>query len=462
MRSILQPLAAALAGTLIAASPLMAQSAMRAADARPGATPAATAGEKAADPATPTAIGGGSGLVVGGIEVDVAGKSAIEARLNGWREAQREAWPALWSRMSGLAAESAPRLSDSALDSMVSAIEIEREQIGPTRYVARLAVIFDRGRASSYLGRFSNLVTSPPYLLLPVFQDAATRMAHEPDSPWLQAWARLRAGESPIDYIRIQPTPGDTILLNAWAAQRRHLFLWQALVDRYQVADVMIPELILERSWAGGPATGLLIVRFGPTGRELGRVRISHPSGDIAALADRAVREADRIYVAELRAGKLLPDPELVNLDGDMTGLEDSGPLIGGTDVAAPLVLRVRVATPDDQALQFFQRSIAGTPGVSAVRVQSLALGGESMLDISTSLDTAALRLALDARGLRLDGNLLRRRVAGEAPLAPALPEAALPGLGDQPGGLPGEDMIEESPAPQAGRPRSLLPGGGA
>jgi hypothetical protein len=428
---------AALAVAGAGAPPAWAQAGLKAADAKPK--------KKAADPDVPTAIGSGGGLIIGGIQVDVGGKSAIDARLNGWREAQRQAWPALWSRMSGLAAGTAPKLPDSALDSMVSAIEVEREQIGPDRYVARLAVVFDRVRASSYLGRYTALSSSPPFLVLPVLQDAATRMGHEAGSPWLAAWARLRAGETPIDYVRIQPTPGDVILLNAWQAERRHIFLWRALIDRYQVADVLIPELILERSFAGGPVEGLLIVRFGPAGRELGRVKLRNRGGDVAGLMDTAVRQADLLYVAALRAGNLLPDPNLVAPDEPTTALEDTGPEIGG-GFEGTGGFTVRVATPDDATLQAVQALIAGTPGVAGVRLQSLALGGESALEIVAEVPRDELRYALDARGLRLDGGVIRRKAAGDAPLAPPVPQ---------------EDQLQETDGAAAGpgAPKALLPG---
>ncbi len=417
------------AAGLLAAGPAMAQRGLQAADAKPKV--------KEQSGETPTAIGGGGGLIVGGVEVDVGGKSAIDARMNGWREAQRLAWPALWQRMSGLAPGTAPRLADSALDGIVSAIEVEREQIGPTRYVARLAIVFDRVRASAYLGRYAALSSSPPFLLLPVLQDAAVRQAHEAESPWLAAWARLRAGESPIDYVRIQPTPGDVILLNAWQAERRHLFLWRALIDRYQVADVLIPELILERRYVGGPTAGLLIVRFGPGGREIGRVRLTNRAGDIAGLMDTAVREADRLYVAALRAGNLLPDPSLIEPDVPVEELAEADEeLDAGFEGGG---VRVRVATPDDATLQQIQRTVAATPGVGGVRLQSFVLGGESVLEIVSEVPLDELRRALDARGLRLDNGVLRRRAATDAPLAPAEPQ------------------VEEVPL-EEGAPKSLLP----
>ena len=76
------------------------------------------------------------------------GKSAEAARLGGWRLAQRKAWGMLAQRLAGRSSS----LSDSALDGLVTGIVVENEQIGPNRYVARLGVLFDRGRAASILG----------------------------------------------------------------------------------------------------------------------------------------------------------------------------------------------------------------------------------------------------------------------------------------------------------------------
>jgi len=313
-----------------------------------------------------------------------------------------------------------------ALDGIVSAIEVEEEQIGGNRYIARLAVVFDRARATAYLGQFSELAASPPFLVIPVLQDAGTRFGHEPGSPWLAAWARLRGGESPVDYIRIQPTPGDTILLSAWVTEQRDVRFWQYLVDRYAVADVMIPELILERSHAGGPVTALLIARFGPAGREVGRMRLANRRGDADALMDEAVRQADRLYVMALRAGNLLPEPKLLALGG-LAEIPAAAPGIGDAgDWAAGATLVVRVASPDDATLVAIEQALRAVPGISSVRTTSYVLGGMSRLEIGTALAPDQLAVMLDSVGLRLDrapeGPIVRRRRPDEAPLAPPPP----------------------------------------
>ena len=105
-------------------------------------------------------IASGGDFEVTGVKVDVQAKDADSARFAGWRMAQRQAWRMLWSRTHGGAG--APALSDSQLEAMISGIEIEQEQVGPTRYVATLGVMFDRARPGQLLGVSGNVRRSPP------------------------------------------------------------------------------------------------------------------------------------------------------------------------------------------------------------------------------------------------------------------------------------------------------------
>jgi hypothetical protein len=74
-----------------------------------------------------------SNFEVGGIEVDVTADNADRARVEGWRRAQAEGWKMLWSQTTRRPPAQAPRLSDSVLNSIVSGIVIEQEQISPNR-----------------------------------------------------------------------------------------------------------------------------------------------------------------------------------------------------------------------------------------------------------------------------------------------------------------------------------------
>lgn len=398
------------------------------------AAPAAAQGKAASS--APVAVGESSGLVVPGIEVEATGKSNQDARMNGWREAQRLAWPQLWSRLSGLPAGQAPRLPDSALDNMVAAIEVEREAVRDRVYAARLSVVFDRARAAPFLGSLASFAQSPPMLLFPVLQDAAVRSGYQPDSPWVEAWLRFRAGESAIDYVRLRANPTDSFLLSAFQAERPQIAIWRQLVERYQVSDVLVAELILDRGLPGAPASALLIARVGPGGREIGRVRLRNEAGNIPALMDVAVREADLRFTAALRSGQLAPDPSL--LPPEPVEVPDLGPEIGSA--AEGRLIEMDVETPTDAALAGIEAQLRAVPGVTGVELRSFVVGGTTRLAIRTLLDPAELALALDTQGLRLDGSRLRLRRADEAPLAPAeAPASAAPAAAEPaPPGGPG------------------------
>jgi len=112
-------------------------------------------------------------LEIGGIHVDVGGADAQSARYAGWRAAQRQGFKALWAKMHNASVDEAPSLPDGTLDQIVSSINVEREQIGPNRYIADLGVQFDRAKAAAFLGVAGGVVErSVPMLLIPVMVSA--------------------------------------------------------------------------------------------------------------------------------------------------------------------------------------------------------------------------------------------------------------------------------------------------
>jgi hypothetical protein len=73
-------------------------------------------------------------ISVGGIEVNVVGKTPEDAREQGWKQAEVLAG----KKIGG------PDLPQGQIESMVSAVLIQSERVGPRRYVATLGVVFDR------------------------------------------------------------------------------------------------------------------------------------------------------------------------------------------------------------------------------------------------------------------------------------------------------------------------------
>lgn len=245
-----------------------------------------------------------------GVSVVGTGKNADEARRNGWEQAQRLAWAKLWANNKGGAGG---QLSDSSLNSIVSAIVIEQEQTGPRRYVATLGVVFDRARAGQLLGVRGVSRRSAPLMILPIMWDGGAPMVYEQRTPWQDAWAKFRIAESQIDYVRPSGAGGESLLLNAGQIDRRSRTWWRTILDQFGAADVIIPIVKLERKWPGGPVLGRFSARYGPDSKFLGEFTLqAADSKGIPAMMVKGVKQMDALFQNALAAGRLRADSSLV------------------------------------------------------------------------------------------------------------------------------------------------------
>ncbi len=248
---------------------------------------------------------------VSGIDVDVSGKSPDAARLGGWRIAQRKGWQLLWAKTHGGNRGGIP--ADSVLDGLVAGIVVEQEQVGPTRYVAKLGVLFDRARAGALLGVGGTTSRSAPMLVLPVEWSGGGPVSYEARSDWQKAWARYRSGGSPVDYVRVSGGGADPLLLTVGQTQRPGRIWWRLILDQYGAADVLSPQVRLDRRYPGGPVFGFFTARHGPDNHSLGAFTLRAASSDaLPAMMDEGVRRMDQIYATALANGQLAPDPSLI------------------------------------------------------------------------------------------------------------------------------------------------------
>ena len=367
-------------------------------------------------------VASSSDIEVSGIEVDVRAESGIAAREQAWEEAQRKAW----DRLEG------PSLSDSQIAGLVSAVVIERERLGPRRYIATLGVVFDRQRASRYLGSEGEATRSAPMLLLPVTVSAGTQMVYEQRNPWQRAWAGYQAGQSRIDYVRPAGAGGDSLLLTYGQTGRRSRTWWRNALDQFGAADVLVAIASLRYTYPGGPIEGTFTARFGPDNAYLDGFDMTAASpAELPTMLERAVVRFDRIFELALAEGKLRPDPTLdigtPELDPALQRLLDLGRALraqeqaaaaaasqptaesGDAITAAPIqtpppegsvaLYTVQVATPDAPSFDGAVSSVRGTPGVRATGIRSTAIGGTSVMTVSYSGSIGELADALRERG---------------------------------------------------------------
>jgi hypothetical protein len=359
-----------------------------------------------------TPINSSGDFLASGITVDVVGANADEAREKGWREAQRKGWQQLYRRING---SDGPALGDSVLDGIVTAIVVEKEQIGPRRYVATLGIQFDRVRAGQILGVSGRTLRSPPLLVIPVYSVDGIAQVFEQRSAWQRAWAEYNTGQSAIDYVRTAGTGADTLLLNAGQTGRRGRVWWRVILDQYGAADVLMPIARVEYSYPGGPIKGYFTARFGPDDKLIDSFTMTGPNP--AALPDmmeKAVARMDAIYTNALAAGVLRTDTylvleepvEKVDLPEDAAG-DDTLPVetdasVSATPPAGVQSFTVQYVSPDVESVSATERAVGAIAGVQSASTTSLALGGTSVMRVTFRGDLGTLKAALAARGFKV------------------------------------------------------------
>ncbi|MEH6828561.1 heavy-metal-associated domain-containing protein [Parasphingorhabdus sp.] len=362
-----------------------------------------------------------------GVAVDVHGDNAIEARKKGWEEAQRKAWKMLYKRTHGSETEGLP---DARLNTIVSAIIVEQEQIGPRRYIATLGVMFDRARAGSILGVGGQRLRSPPLLVLPVMWSGGSAQVFESRTEWQKAWARFSSGDSAIDYVRPYGSDSESLVLTAGQANRPSRRWWRSILDQFGAADVIIPIVRLTYEYPGGPVTGRFTARYGPDNRYVDSFTLKVArSEDIPKMLDQGIVRLDNIYASALSRGVLKTDKSLIiedpfNLDElslDDFDLEDGPALESGglegpasitgpggsesggeapaTTAAATTSISLQFDTPDVGAVGRGESAVRSIPGVTSASTSSLALGGVSVMNVTYRGDISALAQALRAQG---------------------------------------------------------------
>ncbi|MFL6734791.1 MAG: heavy-metal-associated domain-containing protein [Sphingomicrobium sp.] len=370
-------------------------------------------------------------LEVSGIHVDVGGPDAQSARFSGWRIAQRQGFRLLWAKAHHASVNEAPVLSDSVLDQLVSSIIVEREQIGPNRYIADLGILFDRSRAGELLGMGGESRRSQPMLLIPLTVSGGSATSVELKNAWQRAWAQFRTSGSSIDYVRVSGLGADPMLINAAQTERPGRGWWRNIVDLYGAADILVAEVSVQRAFPGGPAKARFIARHGPDNEIIGGFTLTAANSEgVPAMMAQGVQRMDELFQTALAVGRLQRDPSL--------DLPEPPPLPEvieepKKDTAAPTdrpwTYQVQVVSPDAQTFNFAVAHLRTLSGVDQAQVMGVNVGGISYVHVSYRGNLAGLGAALGARGWTVEqlGNVIR--ISGNAgpPPKPAPPAASQP-----------------------------------
>ena len=365
-------------------------------------------------------------LEITGIHVDVTGKDAQSARYEGWRQAQRLGFKAYWAKTHNRPPSEAPTVPDSTLDELVSSIVVEREQIGPNRYIADLGILFDRARSAELLGVGGDVRRSVPMLLVPIIITAGTDMTVELRNPWQRAWAEFRTSQSPIDYVRVSGQGIDPLLVNGGQADRPGRGWWRNIIDLYGAADILVAQVQLQRLYPGGPAMARFIGYHGPDKQPVGTFTISAPAGASTWQIMRAgVQRMDRLFADALADGRLVRDPSL-----DIPEPPPPPEVVEETPAPVqgrPWTYQVQIVSPDVNIYNFAMAHIRTTSGVDQVVPVSINPGGVSYVNVTYRGDVSVLRALLASRGWAVEQNGYVLRMSSGSGGPPALPPPPQP-----------------------------------
>jgi len=380
-------------------------------------------------------------LEITGIHVDITAKDAQTARFQAWRIAQRQGFKALWAKTHNRPVSEAPTVPDSTLDGLVSSIVVEREQIGPIRYIADLGILFDRARSAELLGVGGEIQRSAPMILIPIFLTAGTDMTVELRNPWQRAWAEFRTSQSPIDYVRVTGTGVDPLLVNAAQVDRPGRAWWRNIVDLYGAADILVAEVQFQRLYPGGPAFARFIGFHGPDRQPIGSFTISGPAGVSSLAIMRAgVQRMDAMFADALAAGRLVRDPSLdIPLPPPPPEIIEEAPVIQ----SRTWTYQVQIVSPDVNIYNFAMAHLRTTSGVQQVVPVAINPGGVSYVNVTYSGDLSVLRALLAARGWSVEQNGYILRMSSS---------------GDKPPSLPPPPQSQPQPQPQPAQPAQTTP----
>jgi hypothetical protein len=360
-------------------------------------------------------------LEIGGIHVDVGGTDAQSARYTGWRIAQRQGFKMLWAKMHNASINEAPALPDGTLDQIVSSINVEREQIGPTRYIADLGVQFDRSKAAPFLGVEGVQVDrSAPMLLIPVMVSGGAAITVEQRNAWQRAWAQFRSSQTPIDYVRISGTGADPLLITASQTSRPGRGWWRSLLEMYGASDILVAEVQLQRLYPGGPARARFIARHGPDNEIVGGFALTAANGDgIPAMLAEGAQRIDQIYAQALAVGRLTRDSSL-NLPPPPV----LPTLAEGATVAVNAFnsFQIQVSGKNVNFYNFAMAHLRTLPGIQSAAPQQINAGGISYILVQYKGDISQLAAALTSRGWIVEAGGSVVKIHSDSDKPPALP----------------------------------------
>ncbi len=237
-------------------------------------------------PGAASAQGRDNVYAVAGVRVDETAANAAAAQQAGFAAAQRLGFDRLVRRLTipeELAQRGVPQIDPTAIERLVSSVDVEEERRSGTRYIGRLTVRFDPSGVRSLL-RQNNLTVvdtrTAPVLVAPLVADGT---AEETAALWRDVWTNGGFGE---ELVPLVAAPAELQGAPAWQTAG-------PFAQRAAAASALYATLRVQ----GSTATATLVEVDANATRPRGEVTARVNGTDAAALRTAFASLADQASV---------------------------------------------------------------------------------------------------------------------------------------------------------------------
>ncbi len=151
------------------------------------------------------------------LPVDVAAKSAVEAKAKAMAEAGERAFHIVLKRVAPIGAAAQLAIQPQEIESLIGGLSVRNERMSSTRYIASLDISFNEQALKEFLAGRGIPVSErrgPPIAIMPLTLEG--EKVTGAGSPWYQAWMGLDLSHGIVTATIIQPREGlDARLLEA-------------------------------------------------------------------------------------------------------------------------------------------------------------------------------------------------------------------------------------------------------
>src|SRR5690242_4724686 len=189
-------------------------------------------------------ISNGNTFTIGGIEEDVTGADAVQARQTAIREARQKAVKLLVERMvSPEDRAKVPPVSDQRLDSMVRGVEFQSERPAGNRYSATIGVVFGAEPVKQWLSEAGVSIAETvarAALVVPLWKDKTGLEPLDDHNAWRDAWTGLDTLGSSVPVAMVRGDQLDQDAITVEQAYVGDVTALSRLDERYRAPVVIV------------------------------------------------------------------------------------------------------------------------------------------------------------------------------------------------------------------------------